>query len=161
MRLWLIACSFLIDSWHVFFLDSHPLIMCMRVHALEYAWTLFPPVSTHCTPLKNRLDTATHCTLQYTASHCKTLQQITTLSICSNLLDLRSRLLFLVCVFVCMYVCVLGLRLLRKSFFCPPNQALEPSRHHSSCVLIIHLCLCVYASICTWENMNSGFKSKY
>ena len=34
-----------------------------------------------------------------------------------------------------------------------PNQAPVPGCRHSSCVLIIHVCLCVRASICACENV--------
>jgi len=34
-----------------------------------------------------------------------------------------------------------------------PGQAPVPGCHHSSCVLIIHVCLCVRASICACENV--------
>ena len=34
----------------------------------------------------------------------------------------------------------------------PPNQAPVPGCRHSSCVLIIHVCLCVCASVYACEN---------
>jgi len=37
--------------------------------------------------------------------------------------------------------------------FVPPNQTPVPGCCHSSCVLIIHVCLCVCASACACENV--------
>ena len=34
-----------------------------------------------------------------------------------------------------------------------PNQAPVPGCRHSSCVLIIHVCFCVCASVCACENV--------
>ena len=35
----------------------------------------------------------------------------------------------------------------------PLNQAPVPGCRYSSCVLIIHVCLCVHASVCARENV--------
>ena len=35
----------------------------------------------------------------------------------------------------------------------PLNQAPVPVCHHSSCLLIVHVCLCVCASVCACENV--------
>jgi len=35
----------------------------------------------------------------------------------------------------------------------PLNQAPVPDCRHSSCVLIVHVCLCVCASVCACENV--------
>jgi len=50
-------------------------------------------------------------------------------------------------------VCVQGLCLEQMLFFAPLNQAPVPGCRHLFCVLIVDVCLCVYASVCACENV--------
>ena len=77
---------------------------------------------------------------------------------CSNLFLRFVNIGFFLTFFSVFFLCMCKVSnkaflLCARSLTKPLNQAPVPGCRHSSCVLIVHVCLCVCASVCACENV--------